>query len=149
MEAIFVGFTLKKFLRIRNWNNLHLLKRALPLSSESLKGAVTENFSGPSSSVNRSKNRAGSAPAYGMRFCVESPPPSIAILEADGNFIYEFTSMFSSIYWKGKRRYLVGTGIKLMTEKTSFDVKLICHNENFPALSEDGINLDCCNLLAR
>ena len=73
------------------------------------------------------------------------------MLDADGNVIDEFTSMYSSVYQhcKGGRGHSEVTGNSLVAGKASFDVKFICLNEFCPGLSENGITLNCCNLLAR
>ena len=39
-------------------------------------------------------------------------------------------------------------GSSLHTEKASFKAKNICPNEFYPLLSEIGVTLDCCKLLA-
>ena len=39
-------------------------------------------------------------------------------------------------------------GSSLRTEKASFNTKLMCLNGFCPRLSEIGVSLNCCNLLA-
>ena len=40
-------------------------------------------------------------------------------------------------------------GSSLRTGKISFNAKLMCPNKFCPRLSEIGVTLNCCNLLAR
>ena len=57
------------------------------------------------------------------------------MLEADGNVIDEFASVFhqSTNIARG-RGHLAVTGNSLMAGKASFDGKIICLNEFFPGL---------------
>ena len=73
------------------------------------------------------------------------------MLKADENFIDELTSMssFSNRHCNGGRGALAVKGSSLHTGKASFKAKNICPNEFCPRLSENGVILNCCKLLAR
>ena len=73
------------------------------------------------------------------------------MLKADENVIDELTSMSSSSnqHCNGGTGALAVKGSSLRTEKASFNAKLMCLNGFCPRLSEIGVSLNCCNLLAR
>ena len=73
------------------------------------------------------------------------------MLKADENVIHELTSMSSSSnqHCNWGRGALAAKGSSLRTGKASFNAKLMCPNEFCPRLSEIGVTLNCCNLLAR
>ena len=85
------------------------------------------------------------------KFRVEIPPPTIAMLKADENFIDELTSMssLSKQHCNGGRGALAVKGSSLHTGKASFKAKNICPNKFCLRLSENGVTLNCCKLLAR
>ena len=72
------------------------------------------------------------------------------MLKADENVIDELTSMSSSSnqHCNGGKGALAVEGNSFHKRRASFNAKLICPNEFCPRLSEIGVTLNCCNLLA-
>ena len=73
------------------------------------------------------------------------------MLKADENVINKLTSMSSSSnqHCNGGEGALAVKGSSLRTGMASFNAELMCPNEFCPRLSEIGVTLNCCNLLAR